>query len=121
LQLEDARYLLLIRASPQQAEQLEAEARAAKIAAIQEASGFAAVFDAMRRSHKPAVGHNCMFDVAYGLYSFADSYLPSSWWDYKKMVSGAASLCNKARVQHCLAVCPAWHQALHHLVPSSSS
>jgi poly(A)-specific ribonuclease len=31
------------------------------------------------------VGHNCLFDVSYGLYGFADSYLPSTWRDFKKM------------------------------------
>jgi hypothetical protein len=38
------------------------------------------------RSNKPAVGHNCLFDVSYGLYGFADSFLPSTWRDFKKMV-----------------------------------
>lgn len=87
LQMADSRYLVLVRATPQQAEQYEADAKAARIAAIHDAAGFAAVFDLMRRSGKPAVGHNCMFDVAYGLYSFADAYLPSMWRDYKKMVN----------------------------------
>eukprot|EP00878_Enallax_costatus_P043500 GHUV01051504.1.p1 GENE.GHUV01051504.1~~GHUV01051504.1.p1 ORF type:complete len:320 (+),score=110.06 GHUV01051504.1:1070-2029(+) len=85
--LPDSRYIVLVRATPQQAEQFEAEARAARIRAIHDAAGFAAVFDLMRRSGKPAVGHNCMFDIAYGLYSFADAYLPSTWRDYKKMVN----------------------------------
>jgi hypothetical protein len=49
LQLPDTRYLVLVRASAQQAEQYEAEARAARIRAIHEAAGFAAVFDLMRR------------------------------------------------------------------------
>lgn len=84
--MPDSRYLVLVRASAQQAEQLEAEARTARIAAIHNAAGFAAVFDLMRRSNKPAVGHNCMFDVAYGIYSFADSFLPATWRDFKKMV-----------------------------------
>ncbi|KAF6265217.1 hypothetical protein COO60DRAFT_1035218 [Scenedesmus sp. NREL 46B-D3] len=83
--LPDSRFLVLVRASAQQAEQHEAEARAARIAAIHEAAGFAAVFDLMRRSNKPAVGHNCLFDVSYGLYGFADSFLPSTWRDFKKM------------------------------------
>eukprot|EP00879_Flechtneria_rotunda_P010761 GHRR01011244.1.p1 GENE.GHRR01011244.1~~GHRR01011244.1.p1 ORF type:complete len:413 (+),score=126.85 GHRR01011244.1:1149-2387(+) len=82
----NVRCLVLVRATAQQADQLEAEARAARVAAIHDAAGFAAVFDLMRRSGKPAVGHNCMFDLAYGLYSFTDSYLPATWRDYKKMV-----------------------------------
>jgi poly(A)-specific ribonuclease len=32
------------------------------------------------------VGHNCLFDVSYGLYGFADAYLPTTWRDFKKMV-----------------------------------
>jgi len=83
---DDNRCLVLVRASAQQAEALEAEARAARIAEIQAAAGFAAVFEAMRASNKPCVGHNCMQDISYGLFSFADSYLPATWTDYKKMV-----------------------------------
>lgn len=49
LQLPDSRFLVLVRATAQQAEQLEAEARAARIAGIHDAAGFAAVFDLMRR------------------------------------------------------------------------
>lgn len=86
-QLPDSRYLVLVRASPQEAEQYEADAKAARISAIHDAAGFAAVFDLMRRSGKPAVGHNCMFDIAYGLYSFADAYQPATWRDYRKMVN----------------------------------
>lgn len=37
------------------------------------------------RSNKPAVGHNCLFDVSYGLYGFADAFLPATWRDFKKM------------------------------------
>jgi poly(A)-specific ribonuclease len=77
---------VLVRASAQQAEAFEAQMRADKIARIHAAAGFAAVFDAMRASNKPCIGHNCMFDISYGLYSFADSYLPATWNDYKKMV-----------------------------------
>uniref|UniRef100_A0A383V5Q0 Uncharacterized protein n=1 Tax=Tetradesmus obliquus TaxID=3088 RepID=A0A383V5Q0_TETOB len=83
--LPDSRFLVLVRATAQQAEQLEAEARAARIAGIHDAAGFAAVFDLMRRSNKPAVGHNCLFDVSYGLYGFADAFLPATWRDFKKM------------------------------------
>jgi len=88
-------------------------ARAAKVAAIQEASGFAAVFEAMRRARKPAVGHNCMFDVAYGLYSFADSYLPSSWWGLQEDGESQGRLFTDPWVQRCIALCPALHRAWH--------
>lgn len=87
LQVEgDSRCLVLVKASAQQAEAYEAQARASRIARIHAAAGFAAVFEAMRASNKPCVGHNCMFDISYGLYSFADSFLPATWRDYKKMV-----------------------------------
>ena len=82
----DSRCIVLVRASQQQAEAHEAQERAAKIAQIHSAAGFAAVFDAMRASNKPCVGHNCMLDISYGLFCFADSYLPATWNDYKKMV-----------------------------------
>jgi hypothetical protein len=83
---DDARCLVLVRASAAQAAALEAADRASRVAAIRDAAGFAAVFDAMRASGKPCVGHNCMYDIAYGLYSFADAYLPAAWPDYKKLV-----------------------------------
>lgn len=62
------------------------EANATRAHMLLLAAGFAAVFEAMRDSGKPAVGHNLGFDLAYSLYSFADS-LPPSWQDYKAMVS----------------------------------
>lgn len=82
----DGRCMVLVKATAQQAEAFEAQARASRIARIHAAAGFAAVFEAMRASNKPCVGHNCMFDISYGLYSFADSFLPATWRDYKKMV-----------------------------------
>ncbi|KAF8069569.1 psi1 [Scenedesmus sp. PABB004] len=83
---EDSRCLVLVRCSAAEAEAFEAGARAARVTAIHDAAGFAAVFDAMRRSGKPAVVHNGLFDVAYSLYSFADAYLPATWRDYKAMI-----------------------------------
>lgn len=56
----------------------ELEQKAARGASIVEAAGFATVMEAMRDSGKPGVGHNCIFDVAYVLESFAQP-LPESW------------------------------------------
>lgn len=39
----------------------------------------------LRASGKPAVGHNCMLDVAYTTASFAQS-LPGTWPDYKGLL-----------------------------------
>ena len=43
------------------------------------------VWELLRASGKPAVGHNCMLDVAYTTASFAQS-LPSTWADYKGLL-----------------------------------
>ena len=56
----------------------EVEQKAKRSAAIEESAGFAVVMEAMRDSGKPAAGHNCIFDVAYVLESFAQP-LPESW------------------------------------------
>lgn len=62
----DTRCLVLVRATAQQAAALEAQDKAARIKAIREAAGFAAVFDLLRASNKPCVGHNCMMDIRCG-------------------------------------------------------
>ncbi|KAK9866018.1 hypothetical protein WJX84_007566 [Apatococcus fuscideae] len=63
----------------------ELEQKAARGASIVEAAGFATVMEAMRDSGKPGVGHNCIFDVAYVLESFAQP-LPESWTAFKLLV-----------------------------------
>ncbi len=45
-------------------------------------AGFTAVFDAMRQSGKPAVGHNPAMDLAYSLHAFAGQ-LPAGWPEFK--------------------------------------
>ncbi len=50
-----------------------------------DAAGFTAVFEMMRDSNKPAVGHNLSFDLTFCLSSFAQS-LPPSWPAYKQLV-----------------------------------
>lgn len=101
----DSSRIVLVRATQQQAEAHVAQERADKIARIHAAAGFAAVFDAMRASGKPCVGHNCMFDISYGLFSFADSYLPATWTDYKTMVRAG---CVSVYVCMCVAGGPGW-------------
>jgi len=45
----------------------------------QGASGFSAVMEAMRDSRRPAVGHNCLFDVMFVMAAFVDPRLPRHW------------------------------------------
>ena len=54
---------------------------------VRDASGFTLVFEAMRNSGKPAVGHNCMFDVLYTLAAFAEPSLPPSWPGFKRLTA----------------------------------
>jgi hypothetical protein len=79
-------------------------------------------------SNKPGVGHNCLFDVSYGLYGFADSYLPSTWRDFKKMARSwhpggiwdtkyISRQLPEVRLQHETAACfscvSCWHMLLY--------
>lgn len=48
-------------------------------------AGFAVVFEMMRDSNKPAVGHNLSYDLTFCLASFAQS-LPPTWAAYKQLV-----------------------------------
>ena len=50
------------------------------------AAGFGAVFEMMRASKKPAVGHNLSLDLAFSLAAFAQP-LPLDWKDYKLLVA----------------------------------
>eukprot|EP00887_Chlorella_sp_A99_P006934 scaffold2.g6934.t1 len=84
---EDGRPALrLRRAAPGEVAAFEEEQRRARIQAVHDAAGFTAVFEAMRDSRKPAVGHNLSFDLAYSLASYAGP-LPPSWEAYKAMVA----------------------------------
>ena len=56
-----------------------------RVAAIQDAAGFTAVFEAMRDSGKPAIGHHMSLDLTFSLAAFAGP-LPGRWLDYKLMV-----------------------------------
>ena len=48
-------------------------------------AGFTEVFELMRDSNKPAVGHNLSFDLTFSLAAFAQQ-LPHSWLAYKQLV-----------------------------------
>ena len=74
----EGQVLALTKMSPEEKQVYEVEQKAQRGAAIVEAAGFAVVMEAMRDSGKPAAGHNCIFDVAYVLESFAQP-LPESW------------------------------------------
>ena len=77
--------LRLVRASPQEIAEYEAQSRQQKELAVLEASAFVELLQAMRRSSKPVVGHNLAFDLAYTLQSFV-SPLPSTWEEYQHRV-----------------------------------
>ncbi len=77
--------LLLTRADPETVVARTEELRQARLDAIANAAGFSVVWDMLRKANKPAVGHNCMLDVAYTLASFAQG-LPGTWEDYKVCV-----------------------------------
>lgn len=55
--------------------------------AIDDASGFTRVMEAVRRSNRPAVGHNCWFDVGYVLTACVEPTLPGTWGEYKRLVA----------------------------------
>ncbi|KAL3134934.1 hypothetical protein ABBQ32_007896 [Trebouxia sp. C0010 RCD-2024] len=77
--------LQLVRATPQEAQQYKEEERQARLQAIHDAAGFAVVFEMMRDSNKPAVGHNLSYDLTFCLASFAQA-LPPTWSAYKQLV-----------------------------------
>lgn len=77
--------LLLTRADPDMVVRRLEELRQARLDAIADAAGFSVVWDMLRKANKPAVGHNCMLDIAYTLASFAQG-LPGTWDDYKVLL-----------------------------------
>lgn len=54
-------------------------------AGVHALAGFAVVFEMMRDSNKPAVGHNLSYDLTFCLASFAQA-LPPTWSAYKQLV-----------------------------------
>jgi hypothetical protein len=50
-------------------------------------TGFSQIFEILRDSGKPAVGHNIRFDLAYSLAAFVQTPLPKTWAGYKKLVA----------------------------------
>ncbi|KAF5829284.1 ribonuclease H-like domain-containing protein [Dunaliella salina] len=80
--------LQLIRTpTPADLERVVAEDQAERIAAIKGAAGFSAVMEAMRDCRRPAVGHNCLFDIMFMMAAFVDPRLPRHWDDAKKLVA----------------------------------
>lgn len=57
------------------------------VAEIQDAAGFTRVFELMRASGKPAVGHNPLFDICYSLAAFAVERLPAGWEEFKRLAA----------------------------------
>lgn len=52
---------------------------------VREAAGFSAVLEMLRDSGKPAVGHNCAFDLTFTLEHLAQP-LPHAWQAFKELV-----------------------------------
>jgi hypothetical protein len=50
-------------------------------------TGFSQIFEIIRDSCKPAVGHNVRFDLAFSLAAFVQSPLPKTWSGYRKLVA----------------------------------
>lgn len=72
----------------------------AKLKKVQEAAGFVRVFELLRESGKPAVGHNCLFDLAFTLEHLAEP-LPEDWPTFKQLVKKwfpGAQRCKVGRV-----------------------
>jgi len=53
---------------------------------ITAATGFSQVFELIRDSCKPAVGHNIRFDLAFAMAAFVQNPLPKSWSGFKQLV-----------------------------------
>lgn len=79
------RSLVLVRATRAEGEDYERQQRLKRIQDIEAAAGFTKVFEMMRDSGKPAVGHNPFFDVCYSMAAFAVERLPPSWEDFKRL------------------------------------
>ncbi|GLC47457.1 hypothetical protein PLESTM_002076300, partial [Pleodorina starrii] len=71
-------------ATAAEAAALEVSERAERRAAVAAAAGFGAVWEALQQCGRPGVGHNCMFDVAYGIAQFGEGRLPATWEGFKR-------------------------------------
>lgn len=77
--------LRLVKATSSQVAEWEEQQRAQKLDAIHAAAGFSKVFELLRASGKPVVGHNLSFDLAYSMHSFIKP-LPETWQEYKELL-----------------------------------
>ena len=77
--------LQLTRGSEDEVRALQEADVAQQVEKINSSAAFTRVLEAMRASGKPAVGHNCNFDVAY-LLAIVEKSLPRQWEDYKLLV-----------------------------------
>lgn len=82
---EGRAFLQLVRATAEQVQQQAEELRAARCDAIRAAAGFSTVWELIRDSGKPGVGHNLSLDLSYSLQSFIQE-LPPMWPEYKALV-----------------------------------
>ncbi|CAK0787612.1 hypothetical protein CVIRNUC_010834 [Coccomyxa viridis] len=79
------RGIKLTRATAEELAALVEKRRQAKLKSILDAAGFVRVFEMLRDSGKPAVGHNCLFDLAFTLEHLAEP-LPEQWPAFKHLV-----------------------------------
>ncbi|KAF8061172.1 PAT17 [Scenedesmus sp. PABB004] len=78
--------VMLRRASAAQVAAAAAEAAAHRAEAVTAATGFSRVFELLRDSGKPAVGHNLRFDLVFCLAAFVQAPLPRTWAGFKSLV-----------------------------------
>ncbi|GAX85783.1 hypothetical protein CEUSTIGMA_g13198.t1 [Chlamydomonas eustigma] len=78
--------LQLIRGTQEEVIKMQQEDVQQRMHDLDKAIGFTRVIEAMKACRRPAVGHNCMFDIAYVLAACVDPKLPPSWPEYKQLV-----------------------------------
>lgn len=79
--------VMLRRATAAELTAEETSHRAHRAEEVLAATGFSQVFELLRDSQKPAVGHNVRFDLAYCMAAFVQSPLPKTWAGYKDLVA----------------------------------
>lgn len=60
--------------------------------------------EAIRASGKPAVGHNCSFDISYVLAACVEPKLPPTWVEYKKLVAEVRGCPGKGGMNYVLSL-----------------
>ncbi|BDA49408.1 Poly(A)-specific ribonuclease PARN [Coccomyxa sp. Obi] len=79
------RAIRLTRASAAEVEAFNKQKKQVEAEKVHAAAGFCSVLERLRDSRKPAVGHNCAFDLTFTLEHLAQS-LPAEWPSFKRLV-----------------------------------